>query len=298
MQPSAPALCTPRMYEQLDCVYSYDAGSVAVATGTPPERRPDVYRGLEGELLVWVPLPAGFTWPQPGADEHDLPPDTVANGDAGDRQEESWDEDDTADTAGDGEVDSPPELAEQDDERWEEALPLNGVNVGDRVVPAVPVAVTDARAQREAPPGAWRLLSRAEGLGVRFLPSATLSSAAVVPRCHARSPGGSLCGASSWTAIPATTTPSPSCWLRTHRPSRSKPSRRWRATRLSRRRRATRCACAAWRASATYPSPLACRGHWCASCASPPISTAAPGWMDPPCRSRTWRSRHCMPWTC
>jgi hypothetical protein len=149
-QPPAPALRTRRTYEQLDVVYSEDACAVAVATRTPPERRPEFYRGLEGELLVWVPLPAGFTWPQPGADEHDLPPDAVANGDTGDRQEESWDEDDTADTAGEDEVDTPPELAEQDDERWEEALPLNGVNVGDRVVPAVPVAMTAAPAATAA----------------------------------------------------------------------------------------------------------------------------------------------------
>lgn len=155
-QPPAPVLRTRRTYEQLDVVYSEDACAVAVATRTPPERRPEFYRGLEGELLVWVPLPAGFTWPQPGADEHDLPPDTVANGDAGDRQEESWDADDTADPAGEDEVDTPPELAEQDDERWEEALPLNGVNVGDRVVPAVPVATTAAPAATaaSAPAGA------------------------------------------------------------------------------------------------------------------------------------------------
>lgn len=148
--PPAPVLRTRRTYEQLDVVYSEDACAVAVATRTPPERRPEFYRGLEGELLVWVPLPAGFTWPQPGADEHDLPPDTVANDDAGDRQEASWDADDTADAASDDEVDTPPELAEQDDERWEEALPLNGVNVGDRVVPAVPVAATVAPAATAA----------------------------------------------------------------------------------------------------------------------------------------------------
>jgi hypothetical protein len=127
---------------------------VAIATRTPPERRPEFYRGLEGELLVWVPLPAGFTWPQPGEDENDLPPDTDANGDEEERQEESWDADDTADTASEDEVDTPPELAEQDDERWEEALPLNGVNVGDRVVPAMPVSTTAAPATGTAAPAA------------------------------------------------------------------------------------------------------------------------------------------------
>jgi len=30
-------------------------------------------------------------------------------------------------------------LPEQEDERWEQALPLNGTNVGDRVVPALPI---------------------------------------------------------------------------------------------------------------------------------------------------------------
>ena len=31
-------------------------------------------------------------------------------------------------------------VSSEDDERWEEALPLNGVSVGDLVVPAIPAA--------------------------------------------------------------------------------------------------------------------------------------------------------------
>jgi hypothetical protein len=153
-QPPAPVLRTRRTYEQLDVIYAEDACAVAIATRTPPERRPEFYRGLEGELLVWVPLPAGFTWPQPGSDEHDLPPDMVANGDEEDRQEDSSGADDTADTAGADDVDTPPERAEQDDERWEEALPLNGINVGDLVVPALPVSPTSAPAAATAAPEA------------------------------------------------------------------------------------------------------------------------------------------------
>ncbi len=66
----------------------------------------------------------------------------------------------TADAPGDesaashvSSADTPPEHGEQDDERWEHALPLNGVNVGDIVLPAVPVAPgaqTSAPAQTSA----------------------------------------------------------------------------------------------------------------------------------------------------
>ena len=37
-----------------------------------------------------------------------------------------------------GDTDAPPERAPQDDEPWEEALPLNSVSVGDIVLPAIP----------------------------------------------------------------------------------------------------------------------------------------------------------------
>lgn len=118
-------LRTRRTYELLEIVHVEDASSIAIATRTPAERRPRFFLGPEGETLVWVPLPADFRQPQ---DSHDFStPTGVVPQDSGDE-------------ADSGEVtDEPPEQEEQEDELWEQALPLNSVNVGDQVVPAVPI---------------------------------------------------------------------------------------------------------------------------------------------------------------
>lgn len=136
----APALRIRRTYEQLEVIHVEERSAIAIATRTPSERRPHVYRGPDGELLVWVPLPEGFTWPRPGAaephdwhdDETGVAPDDADSGADADAARES--------DAGGDVTDVPPELGEQDDERWEEALPLNGVAVGDIVLPAIPVS--------------------------------------------------------------------------------------------------------------------------------------------------------------
>lgn len=148
-----PALRIRRTYEQLEVIHVEERAAIAIATRTPLERRPSVYRGPDGELLVWVPLPGGFTWPRPGAakdaEDHDWHDDAsdIPTGDETPTATDEAGNDTAAET--DGEVtDVPPELGEQDDERWEEALPLNGVNVGDIVLPAIPVtgATTSAKA--------------------------------------------------------------------------------------------------------------------------------------------------------
>lgn len=138
-------LRTRRTYEQLEVVYAEDTCAVAIATRTLPERRPTFYRGPDGELLVWVPLPEGFTYPQPGEDADD-----TSDYGASDSLDASSGA--TSDTvSADGEAsDIPPEHSEQDDERWEEALPLNGVAVGDLVVPAIPVGNVSAPATASA----------------------------------------------------------------------------------------------------------------------------------------------------
>src|SRR2546430_5683528 len=66
-----PALRIRRIYEQLEVIHVEDRSAIAIATRTPPERRPSVYQGPDGELLVWGPLPEGFTWPRPTAAEGD-----------------------------------------------------------------------------------------------------------------------------------------------------------------------------------------------------------------------------------
>lgn len=140
-----PALRIRRTYEQLDVIHVEERVAIAIATRTPRERHPSVYRGPDGELLVWVPLPQGFTWPQPGAADEDDAHAETADGGVDDATDTATDDAET-DGDGDGETgdgavtDVPPERGEQDDERWEEALPLNGVNVGDIVLPAIPVA--------------------------------------------------------------------------------------------------------------------------------------------------------------
>jgi hypothetical protein len=140
-QPQLVALRIRRTYEQLEVVYVEDTSAIAVATRTPPGRRPSFYRGPDGELLVWVPLPEGFTYSHPGAPASPTP--AVDDGSGTSQYDASDDtEAEAADDGGDGELtDAPPEQGEQDDERWEEALPLNGVAVGDLVVPAVPTGI-------------------------------------------------------------------------------------------------------------------------------------------------------------
>lgn len=134
-------LRTRRTYELLEVVHVEPACAVAIAARSPAERRPQFYRGPQGELLVWVPLPPTFTYPQPNAQAEDEE-DEVAQRD--ERQDEQpFDQDDQDDQGAMGAtgtpVDVPPQRTEQEDERWEAALPLNGVGVGDQVVPAMPV---------------------------------------------------------------------------------------------------------------------------------------------------------------
>lgn len=136
------ALRIRRTYEELDVLYVEESCAIAVATRAPRERRPRFYRGPDGELLVWVPLPEGWTYPHPDSHEG---ADADADADVHDSDDQDYqsseDEDGDNDDASDGETpDVPPEVGEQDDERWEEALPLNGVTVGDPVVPAIPAA--------------------------------------------------------------------------------------------------------------------------------------------------------------
>jgi hypothetical protein len=117
-------LRTRRTYELLQIVHVEEASSIAIATRTPSERRPRFFLGPEGETLVWVPLPAEYRQPQ---GDHDI------EGPTGTPSQDTGDEAESGQAA-----DEPPEQDEQEDELWEQALPLNSVNVGDLVVPAVP----------------------------------------------------------------------------------------------------------------------------------------------------------------
>src|SRR5262249_39196784 len=144
----APALRIRRTYEQLEVIHAEPTCAIAIATRTPPQRRPSVYQGPEGELLVWVPLPAGFTWPRPYDQEAPTQEgylesyddvSTAGRVEPGEEASEGQNEEER-ENEGEREIsvtDSPPERAEQEDERWEEALPLNNIGVGDPVVPAV-----------------------------------------------------------------------------------------------------------------------------------------------------------------
>ena len=120
---SPPILRIRRTYELLEVVYAEESCAIAIATRTPVARRPTVYRGPEGELLVWAPLPEGYSWPPPNDS-------TTTDSSASDDGEAT---DDAS-----GNADAPLERAPQDDEPWEEALPLNSVSVGDIVLPAIP----------------------------------------------------------------------------------------------------------------------------------------------------------------
>lgn len=132
-----PVLRIRRTYELLEVIFTEESCSIAIATRTPAARRPTVYRGPEGELLVWVPLPEGYTWPP--ANDSNMPqqPATPPWASASDGEGAMDDDQSEGD-------DSPPERAPQDDEPWEEALPLNSVSVGDIVLPAVPAVPSPA----------------------------------------------------------------------------------------------------------------------------------------------------------
>ena len=128
LEPPAPILRIRRTYELLEVIYTESGCAIAIATRTPAARRPMVFRGPEQELLVWVPLPEGYTWPPTGA------PATTPDAGA------TTNEDDEVGADAPAEADAPPEHAPQDDELWEESLPLNSVSVGDIVLPAIPAA--------------------------------------------------------------------------------------------------------------------------------------------------------------
>ena len=138
---ASPVLRIRRTYEELDIVYVEEVCAVAVATRAPTARRPRCYCGPEGELLVWVPLPDAWTYPQPGS-EQDVSDDEDDAEDTPDDTYQDEAEPATGDEADDDAPDVPPAAGEQDDQRWEQALPLNGVAVGDLVVPAIPAAGT------------------------------------------------------------------------------------------------------------------------------------------------------------
>ncbi len=146
-------LRTRRTYELLEIVHVEEHCAVAVAARAPVARRPQFFHGPGGELLVWIPLPADYTWPSPGS-MTDLAPDSDADDenvedDNGSDANAPLDQADDGSREGSGGAesaasaappDAPPEHGYQEDERWEQALPLNGVSVGDLVIPAVPVA--------------------------------------------------------------------------------------------------------------------------------------------------------------
>lgn len=137
-----------RTYELLDVIYAEEQSAVAIAARVPRERRPQVYRAPGGELLVWVPLPPTYTWPTP-------PSANAVEGD--DEASDTQDLDDGAqddDAAGEPEApeveDAESIAADQEDDRWEQALPLNGLHVGDLVLPAIPAPAADASASAAA----------------------------------------------------------------------------------------------------------------------------------------------------
>ena len=133
-----PVLRIRRTYEELEIIHAEAECSIAVAARALPERRPHLYRGTDGELLVWVPLPSDFTWPEPGSssssddDADDSSNSYTTSMQSGGGDGADGDEDES------GDMDTPPERDQQEDERWEHALPLNDVGVGDLVVPAIP----------------------------------------------------------------------------------------------------------------------------------------------------------------
>lgn len=147
-----PVLRIRRTYELLEVIYTEPGCAIAIATRTPPARRPMVFRGPEQELLVWVPLPEGYSWPPTNAPTSGSAEVTPARDEANEVGE-TYDADEAmAEDTSDGEADAPPEHAPQDDELWEESLPLNSVSVGDIVLPANSAAPSSPSTAASRPP--------------------------------------------------------------------------------------------------------------------------------------------------
>lgn len=147
-----PTLRIRRTYELLEVIHAEENCAVAIATRTPAARHPTVYRGPEGELLVWVPLPEGYTWPPPNSATDERQPESPPWASASD--DNATTDDESADDGDGEEADAPPERAPQDDEPWEEALPLNSVSVGDIVLPALPASPSTLSATPASSTGA------------------------------------------------------------------------------------------------------------------------------------------------
>lgn len=133
------ALRIRRTFELLEVIHAEEACAIAIAARTPQERRPSIYRGPENEVLVWVPLPPAYTYPDPLAPDDDAAPAATDDADATDAG-------DTDDSDSLVSYNEPPTEGDQNDRRWEHALPLNGVNVGDNVVLARPITAPGASA--------------------------------------------------------------------------------------------------------------------------------------------------------
>jgi hypothetical protein len=153
---AAPVLRIRSVFELLEVIHAEERCAVAIAARVPAERRPQIYHGPNGELLVWAPLPADFTWPhaeladgaETGAETDEETDDTSPDTWPPDHQAEP--KDSAQPTEAEDEVDAGDDndaRPEQEDERWEQALPLNGTNVGDLVLAALPVSPSESSPQ-------------------------------------------------------------------------------------------------------------------------------------------------------
>lgn len=98
-----------------------------------------------------MPLPANFTWPHAQTPD-EAETDEESDGSPSSDDEQTGPDDETQATGAEDEADGDDDeaLPEQQDERWEQALPLNGTNVGDLVLPALPISPTDGAQQQAA----------------------------------------------------------------------------------------------------------------------------------------------------
>lgn len=130
-----------RTFELLEVIHVENACAVAIAARVPAERRPTVYRGAEGELLVWVPLSLDYVYPLASGD------DDSEDGSEDGSEEDPTDDENAVPASDDTQAPAtadPVGSFNQEDDLWSQSLPLNGLHVGDVVVPAIP-ASTDQR---------------------------------------------------------------------------------------------------------------------------------------------------------
>ncbi len=148
-QPAHPVvLRADTAYELLRVILVERRCCIAISDRVPPERTPQPFLGLQGELLLYTPPPADWRYDAFDLEEGGEDTDASAASDTEESGTGDQEEDASSSAAHEmgeevAQVDpakaaSAADLAGQQERLWDGALPLNAVQVGDEVILARP----------------------------------------------------------------------------------------------------------------------------------------------------------------